>query len=128
MTGSWLYPRCLVLSVYDGDTVRVDIDLGQDVWIRNRPVRLAGLAARELREPGGIAARDHLAALLPPGTRVSIESTGWDKYGGRITGRITLSDGRVLADLLVAAGYALPWNGRGAQPKPPWPTLTTMVN
>lgn len=118
---TWIYPCCTVLDVYDGDTIRVDIDLGQDVWVRRRTVRLAGVAARELRDPGGGEARDHLAALLPPGTPVLIESTGWDKYAGRIVGLVHLARVGLVQDQLIAAGYAVTWDGRGRQPAPPWP-------
>lgn len=35
--------------VYDGDTVRVDIDLGCCVWLRDEAIRLYGINAPELR-------------------------------------------------------------------------------
>ena len=122
----WNYPACTVVSVYDGDTIRVDIDLGQEMWVMNRAVRLFGIAARELHEPGGIQARDFLRSLIPPGTPVSVESTGWDKYAGRIDGlvnRVT-PEGLVVLnvqDVMVKQGYAVLWDGKGKQPKPPWP-------
>lgn len=119
---TWTYPRCIVTGVHDGDTLSVDIDLGQEIWIRSRPVRLAGIAARELRLPGGKEARDHLAALLPVGTVVRVDSQGWDKYGGRIDGSIVrLPDGMDVSAAMVADGYAVDWDGKGAQPLPPWP-------
>lgn len=31
-----------VVSVYDGDTIRIDIDLGLKTWIRDERMRLAG--------------------------------------------------------------------------------------
>lgn len=118
---TWYYPRCYVTEVYDGDTIKVDIDLGQDLWVRDRAVRLAGIAARELREPGGREARDHLRALLPPDIEVAVVSTGWDKYAGRIDGLVGRPDGGDVGALMIAAGYAVAWNGKGAQPRPAWP-------
>ncbi len=119
---SWTYPRCFVVGVYDGDTVTVNMDLGQDMWVMRRSVRLVGMAARELREPGGPEAQAYLSALLPVGIAVVVESTGWDKYAGRIDGRVSVvMSTRDVGALMIDAGYAVPWNGKGPQPKPEWP-------
>jgi hypothetical protein len=91
----WTYPRCVVVAVHDGDTISVDIDLGQDMWVKRRSVRLSGIAARELREPGGKEARDALTGLAL-GANVLIDSIGWDKYGGRIDGLVYLADGSLV--------------------------------
>ena len=40
---------CVVRRVVDGDTVDVDIDLGHDVWIRNKRIRLVGIDTPESR-------------------------------------------------------------------------------
>lgn len=122
----WTYPKCFVDNVYDGDTITVNMDLGQDMWVMRRSVRLVGIAARELREPGGKEARDALAALLPAGTLVSVESTGWDKYAGRIDGVVTFQpkpdwSWANVNQLLVQMGWAASWDGKGPQPKPAWP-------
>src|SRR5574338_1717535 len=117
----WIYPRCTVVDVHDGDTLFVDIDLGQDLWVRRRSVRLSGIAARELSEPGGKEARDFLRSWLPTGTLVSVESTGWDKWAGRIDGVVHLPDSGTVQQRLLDAGFAAVRDGRGAQPKPPWP-------
>jgi endonuclease YncB( thermonuclease family) len=116
----WTYPRCTVVAVHDGDTLSVDIDLGQDMWVKRRSVRLTGIAARELREPGGLEARDTLTGLAL-GANVLIDSIGWDKYGGRIDGLVYLADGSLVQMELIQRGFAIPWDGKGAQPKPPWP-------
>jgi endonuclease YncB( thermonuclease family) len=50
-------------------------------------------------------------------------SVGADKYG-RWLGVITLSDGRDVATQMIRDGYAAPWDGKGAQPVPPWPIPT----
>ena len=41
--------KCVVRRVVDGDTIDVDIDLGHDVWIRNKRVRLVGIDTPESR-------------------------------------------------------------------------------
>lgn len=116
----WHYPRCTVVNVVDADTVHVDMDLGQDIWIRRRSVRLVGIAARELSEPGGKEARDYLRQLLPVGTQVEVMSTGWDKFAGRVDGVVYL-DNCNINDRLVEEGWAARWDGRGPQPEPAWP-------
>jgi endonuclease YncB( thermonuclease family) len=119
----WAYPRVTILSVVDGDTARADLDLGCTVWLRGQLLRLNGCNARELHDQGGPEARDNLAALMPPGTVVDVTVVGFDKYSGRLDAQITLPDGRDLVTLLIATGWAAPWNGLGPKPSPIWPRL-----
>jgi endonuclease YncB( thermonuclease family) len=95
-----------VVRVIDGDGLAVDVDLGFGVWLRGLSVRLAGVNARELSQLGGPQARDHLAALLGPAAVVTLTSVRHDKYGGRSLATVTLPDGRDLATLLLATGWA----------------------
>ena len=39
----------VILEVVDGDTVKVDINLGFDLWLRDQNIRLYGLDAPESR-------------------------------------------------------------------------------
>lgn len=112
----------VVQSVYDGDTCDLLCDLGMAVW-RAVTVRLSGCNARELRDPGGHEARDHMLGLIPVGSKVTLISLGWDKYGDRIDGRVTLADDRDLSRTMILDGYAASWNGKGARPVPPWPIV-----
>ena len=41
--------RAVVISVYDGDTCRMDIDLGLDIWQKNEKIRLVRINTPELR-------------------------------------------------------------------------------
>ncbi|MEN7974163.1 MAG: helix-turn-helix domain-containing protein [Verrucomicrobiota bacterium] len=101
-----------VLSVYDGDTCRVDIDLGMGTWIRNEKLRLSRINAPEMTGPEkarGTVARDALRELIL-GREVIIETIK-DKRGkyGRYLAEIWLpeNDGFInINDLLVAKGYA----------------------
>ena len=59
--------RALVMSVYDGDSITVDIDLGFNNWMKNQKVRLYGIDTPEIRgeeRPGGLIARDRLRELI----------------------------------------------------------------
>jgi len=105
--------------VIDGDTVVASVDLGFHVWLRNQTFRLLGLNARELTQPGGLEARDNLAAIVGP--TVTLTSIKPDKYGGRMLAIITLTDGTDLTATLIATGWAAAWDGAGLKPTPPWP-------
>jgi micrococcal nuclease len=117
--------RATVQRVVDGDTVALDVDLG--FWTHEFMLcRLVGLNARELRDPGGKEARDHLAEMLPAGKRVTVSSIKADKYAGRFDGVIfTLpTEGSIDVNAqMIHDGYAAVWDGTGTKPVPPWPIL-----
>lgn len=112
--------------VHDGDTLYGDCDQGIGIHNRGKSpngmgFRLAGCNARELSQPGGPEARDHLATILPVGWQGWVESLHWDEYAGRIDIRVTLPDGTDLVDQLIAEQWAAAYNGSGPMPIPPWP-------
>jgi micrococcal nuclease len=52
-----------VVSVYDGDTVRADIDLGFNIIMNNQSIRLLGINTPEVRgdeKAQGIIVRDYV--------------------------------------------------------------------
>ena len=114
-----VYPATVV-RVEDGDGLVLDVDVGFFAHII-QPFRLLGCNARELAQPGGPEARDHLAELLTNGSRVTVTSVKPDKFGGRWDGAITLADGTDLVAELIAQQWAAAWNGVGPKPSPPWP-------
>lgn len=108
------YPaRCV--AVHDGDTITLDVDLGFGILLSGLDLdghprlscRVFGVNAPELNTPAGVEARFYVRSLMPPGTRCTVLSHGWDKYGGRFDGVITLADGTDLAARLVATGHAV---------------------
>ena len=111
IAGSLYYYRAKCVSVYDGDTVRLDIMLGLDVVLSNVSCRLYGINTPELRgedKDAGIAARNRLRQLVL-GEELVIQ-THKDRRG---------KYGRYLATLwclgininkkLIAEGYAVPY-------------------
>lgn len=104
-----------VVDVHDGDTVALNIDLGFDHLISARDwdghprlsCRVFGIDAPELSTDAGKAARDFARTLLPGGTVCTVVSHGWDKYGGRFDGAITLPDGTDFAQRMIDAGHAV---------------------
>lgn len=99
------YPATVV-SIHDGDTCTLAIDLGFDVAYTSN-CRTYGINAPELRTDAGKAALAFALTLIKPGDKVTVLSHGWDKYGGRFDGTLTLTDGRDYAKAMLDAGQAV---------------------
>ena len=120
---TWTFPRSVVLAVKDGDTIVCALDRGFDDRSR-RTLRLLGIDAAELRAKDpptrerALRAKARVLELLPVGSECTVETVAADKYGDRWLARVTLSDGRDLAGVLLAEGLAQPYDGgvRGAAP------------
>lgn len=74
-----------VISVYDGDTITVCVDLGFHIS-QTMSVRLARINSPEVRgasSEDGLKARDFLRSLLPVGEKVTLvtHKDGREKYG-----------------------------------------------
>lgn len=104
--------KATVESVYDGDTVHVNIDLGLKTWIMDEVIRLYGINAPELRgdeRPKGLASRDRLKELIERKDIYleTIKDTK-GKYG-RYLGKIWIEEnGKWISinDRLVEEGFA----------------------
>jgi endonuclease YncB( thermonuclease family) len=127
-----------VVSIHDGDTLSVDVvlvgdrhhrhdadrDLGFNVHevsgvgivLERQAVRLVGCDAPELRTIAGKEALAFLETFLKVGDVVGLVSLGWDKYGGRVDGKVRLADGRDLTQVMIDAGHAAAWDGQGPRP------------
>ena len=101
------YPAAVV-DVHDGDTMTLAIDLGFDIQATER-CRVYGINAPELSTQAGKDARAYALALVKPGDEVTVLSHGWDKYGGRFDGSVTLSDGRDFGQVMLDTGHAVPF-------------------
>lgn len=129
--------KATVVAIHDGDTIDVDIvltrigiekrdlDLGfnlhrcsRGIVLERQSVRLLGCNAPELATPAGKDALAFIETLVKVGDDVTLVSHGWDKYGGRIDGAVSLADGRDLTATMIDAGHAAPWNGIGTKPVP----------
>jgi endonuclease YncB( thermonuclease family) len=106
---------------HDGDTCHitvVDVLLSTPVLLA---VRIAGINAAELNEPGGPEARDALAGLLPLGTVVTLRHVHPDKFAGRVNAQVITGTGIDVGPWLIGQGLAVAWNGVGPKPAVPWP-------
>jgi hypothetical protein len=65
---AWAYRyRARLVALHDGDTARVDIDLGFTVEMKNVQIRFDGYNAPEVtgpQKPQGVAARNYLAQMI----------------------------------------------------------------
>jgi micrococcal nuclease len=103
--------NAIITSVYDGDTVRADIDLGFGIWIRNQPLRIHGIDAPEMGTPEGLEARDFARGQLQGKTvKVKTLKDAKEKYG-RYLAIIELPAGEDFASLMIAANHAKPYFG-----------------
>lgn len=75
----------VIKEIYDGDTMRADVDLGFGVILSNQPLRLYGINAPEVtgeQRPLGLVSRDRLRELIL-GKKVVIRTyrDSKEKYG-----------------------------------------------
>lgn len=103
--------RAFVRSIYDGDTIRVDIDLGFGIQAHNQIMRLVGINAPEMigdDHVKGVIARDALREkILQKDVIIQTIKDRTEKYG-RYLAWVFL-DGENINTWLIAHGYAVPF-------------------
>lgn len=94
-----------VISIHDGDTMTLNIDMGRRIIIKDS-IRLYQINAPELSQPGGKEARDYLRSLVPIGSIIRVQTFKNinDKYG-RWLGDVWFN-GVCINHALVDAGHA----------------------
>ncbi len=105
--------NAVVQSIYDGDTIRVDIDLGFGTWIKNVSLRLHGIDAFEIRgeeREMGLKAKEFLIEKIPPFSEVVIHTykDRKEKYG-RYLAIVYDKNGMNINQQLIVEGYAVPY-------------------
>ena len=101
--------NAIITSVYDGDTVTADIDLGFEVWLKGQKLRLLNIDTPEVRgkeKAEGIVSRDALRSRIL-GKEVKIKSDRKGKYGRWLV-EIFLDDENI-NNWLLAEGLAKPY-------------------
>ena len=114
--------NCKVNKVIDGDTVDVDIDLGFGIVLTDERVRIMGIDTPESRTRDkieklfGLASKKRLKELLSKQCvlKTEINKNGEDMKGkfGRVLGDFVAADGRMITDILIKEGYAVPYHGQ----------------
>ncbi len=115
--------RGRLIRVVDGDTIEVDIDLGFNVLLGQRKLRLAELDTPEIKTDEGKYAKQVTTDWLKENTiskKQLTESVTYvtfqtlsdkpDKYG-RILAKVYGKDGATLNQYLVDKGIAKPYDG-----------------
>lgn len=102
MTRTWTVPAT-VLRIVDGDTIRLELDLGWRITLTAN-CRIIGINAPEMDTPEGKAAKAYAATLLPIDAEVEFVSTALDKYG-RPLGHLH-RNGLDFGSLMLTAGHA----------------------
>ena len=106
--------KAKVISVYDGDTCTVDIDLGLNTWVRGEKLRLQRINAPEMRgaeKVEGKKSRDYLREQILD-KEITLQSIR-DKKGkyGRYLAEIWIEDENGnqinINDLMVSEGFAV---------------------
>ena len=111
--------RATVVRVVDGDTVRLDIDLGFDVVLKNQSVRLYRVDTPECRtkdlkeKAAGLLAKSVVKGFIDQGSVVTVK-TSLDNKGkfGRILGTIVDERGVNINDYLINNAYAVEYYGQ----------------
>jgi micrococcal nuclease len=104
-----------VISVYDGDTLTVNVDLGFSMALNKLKIRLMGVDTAEMKSTDealkkkAISARDFIREQVL-NKRAMLECYGQDKYG-RWLGKIFSPDGTCLNDELIKRGFAYAYDG-----------------
>jgi micrococcal nuclease len=109
--------KARVVSVYDGDTCTIDIDLGLNTWIHNEKVRLHRIDTPEIRgaeREKGLKSAEYLRQLIL-GRDILLQTIKdkKEKYG-RYLGEIWVQDSNGeyfnVNDTMLAQGYAVPYD------------------
>lgn len=103
--------KARVVSVYDGDTITLDIDVGFGIWMHKQKFRLYGIDTPEVRGPeraDGLRVRDWLREYLE-GKAITVRTHKARQKGkyGRWLAEI-FADGENINETLVAKGMAEP--------------------
>jgi|TARA_B110000483_G_C18043316_1_gene483484 micrococcal nuclease len=127
--------NCIIKRVVDGDTIDVDIDLGFDVWMKKKRVRVAGIDAPETRtkdpieKAAGLYCKKRVIQLLPQlsRTKLVVATNKPDKYG-RILGDFAIAeesipdeihwycnDNPTLTEILLHENLAVTYDGKSKE-------------
>lgn len=112
MKSPWLFTRCDIGRVIDGDSLTLVIDTGfyHSATVH---VRLLGVDTPERGRDAEKwrTAREYCRNWIIESGKIVFECYGPDKYGGRWLGKIINSEGESLSDALISAGLGVQYDG-----------------
>lgn len=103
-----------VVSVYDGDTLRVDVVDWPEIVGSNMPIRVHGVDAPEIQgkcakeREAAIAARDYVRTIVDGQTVILVDPKRGKYF--RLIADIEVN-GLLLSDLLLQSGHARAYDG-----------------
>lgn len=106
-----------IVEVYDGDTIKSHMNRLPEP-LDKISIRLNGIDTPEMGWRAACTKEDTLAQkakqfvvdLIGDSSTMKVENFKWDKYGGRILGDVRIN-GKNVAEELINAGLAIPYNG-----------------
>lgn len=106
--------KAYVRSIYDGDTIRVDIDLGFGVILSDQSLRLLGLDTPEIRgeeRTQGLISRNFVVERIPVGSYITITTVKdrKEKFGRYLATVFYGDDMKNLNEELLQSGMAKPY-------------------
>lgn len=106
--------KATVKSIYDGDTMRVDIDLGFGVIFKDQSLRLLGIDTPEVRgeeRPQGLISKKFVEERIPVGAVIKIitERDRKEKFGRYLATVYYSNDMKNLNEELLQSGMATPY-------------------
>ena len=105
-----------VLGAYDGDTIysRLEAAPGK---LSKVSIRIIGIDTPEIRgkcqleKDRALEAKQVLLNIISTNEAVIVKDAKWDKYGGRVLGRVFLEDGTDVRLAMINSGLARPYSG-----------------
>ena len=113
-------------KVHDGDTIYIDIDLGFNVWLKNKHIRILNIDTPEIRtsnqleKEAGLLVRDFVSGLLTDSKINEFISFGSEGKYGRILGDFSViynKENIRLAQLLFRKGFGNYYTGKAKKIK-----------
>ncbi len=103
-----------VISIYDGDTIRVDLDCNTDVFCKNIPIRIYGIDTPEMKgkhadKPNAIKAKNFLEKSIQNAQTIELQNIQRGKYF-RIVAKLML-DGQDIAQTMIVQNLGYPYFG-----------------
>lgn len=103
--------KATVNSIYDGDTIRVDIDLGFGVIFRDQSLRLLGIDTPEVRgeeRPQGLISKAFVEQRIPVGSiiKIATQKDRKEKFGRYLATVFYGEDSKNLNEELLQNGMA----------------------
>ncbi len=103
-----------VISVYDGDTLRVDLDCDTEIFCKNIPVRVYGIDTPEIKgknadKANALKAKYFLQQSIQNAKTIELHDIKRGKYF-RIVGKLML-DGEDIAQIMISQNLGYPYFG-----------------